>query len=540
MIVCQICHKKFKSIITNSHLRGHGMSTSEYKDRFGQNSLSSLEYREKRSARYTGESNPHYGKSHSSKTRKKISQKRVGKTTRTGPITGKALDNIRDGIQRRENRYRNGELIRNSTNHSPETREKISNAVTSYAQNNKDEMRDRAKRAYRTRLESGNPLSFAGGSHTPEAKQKMKSALLAANEKKSRESREVCTERINELNLRLLNDISENSLQLQCKNCDTLFSFTRQYFTDSKFNPRLCPGCFPRNIVRSQNEMELYSFIASIEPSAIANDRSQIFPLELDVFIPRLRIGFEFSGLYWHSESSNLAVGRVKAYDNYKRCLASDRGIRLYTIFEDEWINQKEIVKSRIKNILGVGNGKRIYARNCRVDFITSKDANKFLRKNHLQGSGRSNVRIGLFLDAELVSVMTFSKNNISRKVNEWEINRFCSKIDSNVVGGASKMFKHFIKNHSPETVISYADSRWSDGELYRTMGFDLVHQTPPNYWYFRPNEMVRKHRYSLRKNSSDKPELTEYENRLEQGYLRIWDCGSSKWRWAVEYDYDN
>jgi hypothetical protein len=129
---------------------------------------------------------------------------------------------------------------------------------------------------------------------------------------------------------------------------------------------------------------------------------------------------------------------------------------------------------------------------------------------------------------------MTFTNNNISRRLkNIWEINRFSSILDTTIVGGASKLFSYFIKNYSPETVISYADNRWSKGELYQQLGFIKIHDGIPNYWYVFPNQKQRIHRYSLRKTSDDDCNLTEYEIRNQEGFFRIWDCGSAKWVWT-------
>ena len=155
-------------------------------------------------------------------------------------------------------------------------------------------------------------------------------------------------------------------------------------------------------------------------------------------------------------------------------------------------------------------------------------------------GNGRSNLRYGLFHNDELVSVMTLSKSNISRKVKEWEINRFSSLLGYTIVGGASKLFSHFIKQESPEIVVSYADNRWSRGDLYATLGFERVSEGTPNYWYIPRNSAERIHRYTLRKTTTDDQTLTEYENRLNQGFLRIWDCGSSKWVWKNPVHVNN
>ena len=152
-------------------------------------------------------------------------------------------------------------------------------------------------------------------------------------------------------------------------------------------------------------------------------------------------------------------------------------------------------------------------------------------------GAGRSKIAYGLYYNQELVSVMSFSKNNPSRKfINNddiWELDRFATKLNTTISGAAQKIYSHFIKKHDPKKVISYSDNRWNSGKVYELMGFEKENDGTPNYWYFRPNDSVRYHRYTLRKNANDDQSLTEYENRLQQGYLRIWDCGSSKWVWT-------
>lgn len=92
-------------------------------------------------------------------------------------------------------------------------------------------------------------------------------------------------------------------------------------------------------------------------------------------------------------------------------------------------------------------------------------------------------------------------------------------------------MFKYFLKTYNPVSVSSFCDLRWNKKEtIYEKLGFEFVHNSPPNYWYFFPSECVRYHRYSLRKPSGSL--ITERELRESQGYLRIYDCGSSKWIW--------
>ena len=137
---------------------------------------------------------------------------------------------------------------------------------------------------------------------------------------------------------------------------------------------------------------------------------------------------------------------------------------------------------------------------------------------------------------------MTFRKLNIAKgsksEINTYELDRFCSNYNFRVVGIASKLLKYFINNYNPIKIISYADRRWSDGNLYKRLGFNFVHNTDPNYWYITENGRI--HRFNFRKSELNKklehfdPNLTEYQNMLNNGYCRIWDCGNMKFELGV------
>jgi hypothetical protein len=78
---------------------------------------------------------------------------------------------------------------------------------------------------------------------------------------------------------------------------------------------------------------------------------------------------------------------------------------------------------------------------------------------------------------------------------------RYTVKINHSVRGGLGKLLKYYIKNHSEiSEIISYSDNRWSSGNIYRTLGFELNNIGKPSYFYFRPNEFVRYHRFNYTK----------------------------------------
>lgn len=277
----------------------------------------------------------------------------------------------------------------------------------------------------------------------------------------------------------------------------------------------------------SKTEIELYDFLSEHITHKI--ERANKYVLggkHLDIFIPELKVGFEMNGMYWHSEFFK--------YTNYhldKTLGCNEKGVRLIHIFEDEWIFNNEITKSRIKNILGLTTNK-IYARKTTLKEIDSTESNAFLVANHLQGKVNASVRLGLFYENELVSVMLFNKPRlgIGGKYDGYELSRFASKLNTNVIGGANKLLKYFEKTYEPKQIISYADIRWSDGDLYRKLGFVETHRNPPNYSYTLNQK--RKHRFGFRKSILEKEGFdtknkTEHQIMLDRKIYRIYDCGT-------------
>ncbi len=506
-ITCKICNTEFQRIIPWQHLRDHAVSTAEYKKQFGD--------------------------VYSPETLDKLS-KRVPHNKGQKVTDPAVLLNIAAAVQAREKRFRAGEIKR-GVNWSDEQKEHLSLKTKEFAAMHPTAIKNRAAKAIQTKVSTGYDFggNMRGKTHSVDTKAILQNAARINNVRKSARSHEQILHKINELSLTLLSDISLSTLELQCNICNTHFSFTKQYFQPAKFKESLCPTCYPRNKPYSKKEMEMFDFIKAIAPDAIHSYRPHYHDKELDVFVANKNIGFEFNGLYWHSEQTLLANNSSATADYEKQQLFSKQGIRVVQIFEDEWDNKQEIVKSRIHNILN-NTPTRVYARKCEVREISSSIASEFITRTHIMGTGRSNIRFGLYHCNTLVSVMTFSNSNISRKINnQWEINRFSSELNTTVVGGASKLFAAFIKEVNPESVISYADNRWSTGALYKNLGFVHVSAGTPNYWYTKPNTTLRIHRFRLRKNKTDNQHLSENENRFAQGFLRIWDSGSSKWLWS-------
>lgn len=287
-----------------------------------------------------------------------------------------------------------------------------------------------------------------------------------------------------------------------------------------------CPSCSSCGF--SKGEKELVNELKSLGLVLIENDRQLIAPYELDILIPSKNIAIEYCGLYWHSELN----GKDSKYHANKAIMCEEKGIRLITLFEDEWELNRDIVVSRLKAILGISNNT-VYARKCKIKEISSKEAKTFCEENHLQGyGGGSSVKLGAFYENYLISVMTFSKLSISKGASHsdcvWELHRFCSKKDYRIIGAASKMLNYFEKNYTVKEIISYADRRWSTGNVYDKLGFSFSHVTKPNYWYFKGTKK-RIHRFSNRKMPNEPKHVSEWSLRQDEGWNRVWDCGNLK-----------
>jgi very-short-patch-repair endonuclease len=249
---------------------------------------------------------------------------------------------------------------------------------------------------------------------------------------------------------------------------------------------------------------------------------------KLDFYLPDNKIGIRILSNFKNSENNSNWKSQKKV---------SELDIKVIQIFEDNWINKNDIVKSRLCNILKTN--KKIGSRECKIVEIDSKTTMSFLNKNHLQGGIGSSVKIGLEYRGELVSVMTFGKlrkNLGSKSVDgEWELIRFCNKNKLTVIGSASKLFNFFIKKYKPNRIISYADKLWSNNDnVYEKIGMFKVSESKPSYFYILGNKRVG--RFSLRKDvlvsMGFSNKLTEREICYNNGVYRIYDAGSFKYEW--------
>jgi len=328
----------------------------------------------------------------------------------------------------------------------------------------------------------------------------------------------------------------DRNLLWKCTTCGNEF---KSNIFGKKF-PR-CKICYPILNGTSHKEIEIANFIEQyilIERNKRFQDEdvknNNGYKYEIDIFIPSLNLGIEFDGIYSHSEingnkDSNYHINKTKYFN--------DLGIQIIHIFENEWIEKKEIVCSILLSKINK-NKKIIYARKCTLKEISNKESELFLFDNHIQGNIKSSIRIGLYYNNELVSIMTFSKSRYNKNY-EYELNRFCNKIYTSVIGGFNKLLQYFIKNYST-SILSYADLRYSNGNIYYKNNFILSHQTPPNYFYSKDKCSLesrlqyQKHKLKEKLTIYDE-NLSEWENMQLNKYDRIFDCGNLVFTYKIK-----
>lgn len=315
----------------------------------------------------------------------------------------------------------------------------------------------------------------------------------------------------------------------QC-DCDSL----KDYFSSTE------------NSAVSFAERTLGEFLSSVyKGKIIFNDRSVLGNnRELDIYVPEMRVAIEFDGLYWHSELPLLKQGLLseeeKEIVKYRHLRKTDecsaKGIRLIHIFEDEWTYSRDICKSIILSALGIYKEK-IYARKCSIRELSRNEFDDFMLANHIQGTANTHHRIGLFHDGLLVQCMGFIRN--AHRTGETELNRMATALNTQVLGGFSRLLFHAVELYGFDEIYSYVANRLYDGKGYNAVGFFELYRNEPTYFYVR-NALRRYPRYDFQRKKIEakfnegelkywNPSKTEEVNMWRNGFGRIWDCGTTK-----------
>lgn len=285
----------------------------------------------------------------------------------------------------------------------------------------------------------------------------------------------------------------------------------------------------------SFQEKEMIVFIQSQTKHEIRiRDRKLLVNQELDVYIPDICTAFEFNGNYWHS-----SLIKDRDYHQKKTIACAKLGVRLIHIFEYEWQNDTDKIKSFISDILNENN-KVVYGRNTSIKEISAKDTEEFLEAYHLQGNAQSSIRLGCFdkANGELLGVMTFGKPRFTPGY-DYEIIRLAWKTSFRVVGGTEKLFQHFISEYKPNSILTYADISKFTGNVYTRLGFKLTQDpiTPPNYAWVRHQGDIVLSRHQTQKQKLlelgyGAYDMTEDEIMTNLDFYKIYNSGNLRLEW--------
>ena len=308
----------------------------------------------------------------------------------------------------------------------------------------------------------------------------------------------------------------------------------------------------------STMEDEVYNFISSIAPHIIIyrNTRKIIPPHELDLYLPEFKLGIECNPTATHNSSVAIFAEHgckptSPSYHKLKTDKCEASGIFLFHIYGYEWTHKKEIIKSMLCNLIGV-NCNKVYGRNTYIQELPSLECSQFLNANHRQGNASASIRIGLFENTTniLVAVMTFSRgrHTIGNLVDtQFELVRFCNRINTNVIGGASKLLKYFITKYHPTSIVSFSDRSHTKGNLYHILGFKCIHCSDPSYvWvdqktdkaYSRINAQKRNIQKFLKDPTIDLSQ-SEFTIMESHDYVRVYDSGVLRWELTVKEEND-
>jgi hypothetical protein len=343
---------------------------------------------------------------------------------------------------------------------------------------------------------------------------------------KRRKTYEQATQDVEKLGYKLITDFYTGTYQEITVLCPKHGKF--QTKLNSISNGHGCRNC---SHTSPKAQQQVFEFVKYFYPDTINNTKKIISPLELDIYIPSLNFAVEYCGVYWHSEEYKE---KNTHYDKMKMC--NEKGIRLITIFEDEWIERQDQVKNFLLSSINK-NSIRLMGRKTEIKEVPKTDATAFLEQHHIQGSPLFEVAFGLYHDEELQAVITGNKHHRQGFDHIFVLNRLAFKSDVSISGGSSKLLKallNYAKNNHYSKLISWSDNRWSQGNVYNKLGFALTEELGPDYSYVKKQGRVSKQsckkKNLLQKGAQGTMENTERELALTLGLWRIWDCGKKRW----------
>jgi very-short-patch-repair endonuclease len=289
---------------------------------------------------------------------------------------------------------------------------------------------------------------------------------------------------------------------------------------------------------RSSYEEEIASWLR--QNGIPFNINTKVNGFEADFILNENNIVIEFNGLYYHSlEVLSLRTLDAKNYHKKKWSAFSEMNYKIIMINEDEWLRNSLAIKNKILHLCGLSE-RGVGARKLKIGKVDNVHAHEFVDLYHIQGrTGTVIASYGAFYEGIMVAVIQFNKQ---RGTNDIELIRFCSDGKS-YPGVFSRLFHHAVMLEGYSKVISFADLRYSDGDLYEKNGFLRTYITKPDYRYVKGVQTFHKSSFTktqiAKKFNIDVSNITEKEAMTQLKYNKIYDCGKIRYIWKRNFEND-
>lgn len=303
-----------------------------------------------------------------------------------------------------------------------------------------------------------------------------------------------------------------------------VFTVARAYYITQG---SICPTCRKGG---SKAEKILKDALTSIGKlgKVDMHRRDLIKNQEVDMFLPKHKVGIEINGVYYHND-----LVKSRSYHKGKTEALEANGMRLLHFTDTELHTKLPLVVSMIHAKCGIFK-HRLYGRATKAVNLTYKEAAEFANANHIQGAATGVSYIGLVANLagkdRVVALGIFGKPRFNKNY-DWELIRFCALRTCQVVGGLSKVVAAFGKEHKG-TLLSYADRNYSSGGSYKTSGWDYLGNSEPSFtWYHKDGRSVS--RYQAQKQNMPKfldkfdADLSQDENMRRNGFWKVYNAGN-------------
>lgn len=332
------------------------------------------------------------------------------------------------------------------------------------------------------------------------------------------------------------------NIKVKCNYCQRV-----SYKTASNLWKSGCKYCSRGSV--SKEETEIYEWVKQLCPDAIQSDKSVLskmgkrgHSLELDIYIPSANVAIEYNGRHYHStqhlmKSKNISFTEAKNWHRNKSLACEEKGIRLIHIWDYEWQDErkqrvlKNIILGAIKQL-----PRRVYARECKVCSYKQgcdkwSELNEFFAENNIQGNRGGSIVYTLEKDGEILMAYKFGRPSGGRAKQkyQYEMVRGASANGVQVIGGATKLWKHFIREQDPDSVVYYIDYNYFNGNSVEKIGLECVggQAGVKNYW-------VKTREVKNREPSRH----AEVKRAIESGEcLELWNAGTKTYIYRKTYD---